>query len=211
MTTQSSLLSPERLAHAYTYDDYKQLIQDLLASGKTTGPNQSEKMTEYTELNLQRMRRLEKTSALTPALEQKLQNLQHDMIWLVLTEGWCGDAAQNMPLMKLMADATDAIDLRVLLRDENLDLMDQFLTDGGRGIPKLIALDAHTLQPLGSWGPRPEPAQNMVREFKQDPKGRDYSQFVEELQKWYNKDHYATMQQEFLQKLDEWQAAVPAA
>jgi hypothetical protein len=51
----------------------------------------------------------------------------------------------------------------------------------------------------------------MVREFKQDPKGRDYSQFVEELQKWYNKDHYATMQQEFLQKLDEWQAAVPAA
>ena len=112
------------------------------------------------------MDRLDKKSRFTPATEAGLVRLANHYQLLVLTEAWCGDAAQSIPLHNHMAEATDNLDLRLVLRDEHPELMDHFLTDRGRSIPKVIILDADTQEVLGSWGPRPAPAQEMAMDYK---------------------------------------------
>src|SRR6188768_269284 len=117
-----------------TYSGYLQFIDDLLTEGKTTGTNQSDKMKHYAELNRQRMKRLEKTIELSPEVVFAARSGERPMIWLTLTEGWCGDAAQNIPVIEKIAAESDLIETRYLLRDENLELMDRFLENGSRAI-----------------------------------------------------------------------------
>src|SRR5580692_605838 len=118
------------LQKAISYDAYKRLLEDLLSAGKTTGPLQSEAMVHYAELNLQRMHRLEKTIQVLPAVATQMSGVDRSQIWLVLTEGWCGDAAQSLPVIHALAELNPLISLRLLLRDENLELMDRYLTNG---------------------------------------------------------------------------------
>src|SRR6202000_1072870 len=128
--------------------------------GRTTGPNQSDDFIHYTQLSQQRMHRLEKTIQVTPEAEVLIRAIAVPQTWLVLTEAWCGDASQSLSVMHALAQLNPLIDLRVLLRDENLELMDQYLTNGvSRSIPKLIGLDSASLEVLFTWGPRPAPLQ----------------------------------------------------
>lgn len=183
----------------YTYQEYLDLTARLLEEGKTTGENHSEDMLHYTRMNQQRMKRLDKKVVLTSELENVVQNLDHKYTLLVLTEAWCGDAAQNVPIMAKIADSTPNIEIRLVLRDENLDLMDQYLTNGGRSIPKMIIIDETSGDVEGTWGPRPAPVQEMVMARKAMTEKPPYSEFVVEVQKWYNKDKTATAQQELLE------------
>lgn len=198
-TAQSAapVLSAERLAAAYSYQAYRQLIDELLAQGKTTGPQQSADLTEYTRLNVQRMRRIDKTVQLQPALQAAVAALRHNYIWLVITEGWCGDAAQIVPVLEATAQASGGrLQTRYLLRDENLDLMDQYLTNGGRSIPKLVVLRADTLAEVAQWGPRPAEVQALFMQMKAS--GASHSEFVEKLHGWYAHDKTQSTQQELL-------------
>jgi len=200
------------LKKAMTYLEYRNLLDNLFAAGKTTGENQSESMLNYAKLNLQRMRRLEKTIEIGAELNEilaKWDSLNESMELIALTEGWCGDAAQNLPLIQKIAEANNSIELKVLLRDENLELMDQFLTNGGRSIPKVIALRSSDRKVLGSWGPRPEPAQKMLNEFKKEANG-DYQNFQKELQLWYARDKTMTHQSEMTFLLKNWLEAIQA-
>src|SRR6056300_75582 len=149
------------LQKTYTYQAYKDLVKTLLLEGKSTGPNQSEDLTNYSLLNDKRMKRLDKTIKTLDDTKQFLKTIKSPQTWLVLTEGWCGDAAQNLPVIHRMAEVNSNINLQLVLRDENLELMDLFLTNRGRSIPKLIALDKD-LNILFTWGPRPQTATNMV-------------------------------------------------
>jgi hypothetical protein len=82
----------------------------------------------------------------------------------VLAGDWCGDAASLVPVLAKLVDAApEALDLRVFDRDEHADLMDRYLTHGGRSIPIAIVFDDE-MRELGWWGPRPAPAQAMFRE-----------------------------------------------
>lgn len=199
----NTVINSELLNSAMSYDEYMKLITELFEQGKTTGDNQSESMLGYAKMNLQRMKRLTKTVQLNEDLEQVLSNSKTKMIWLVLTEGWCGDAAQNIPVFYAISKAYPNIELKLILRDENLAIMDQFLTNGGRSIPKLIALNHETLEVKGTWGPRPAVAQKMVNDFKKIPNG-DYSEFVKEVQLWYAKDKTNQVQKELKVLLEEW-------
>ncbi|HYP51631.1 MAG TPA: thioredoxin family protein [Pyrinomonadaceae bacterium] len=143
---------------AMTFDEYSRLIDRVVAEGKTTGPNQSEEFAQYTKLNQSRMRRLFKTSELNESLLETARNVKANWIWLILTEAWCGDAAQNIPPIEKIARENDRIKTLYLLRDENLELMDKYLTNGARAIPKLICLDAETFEEIGTWGSRPQAA-----------------------------------------------------
>ncbi len=185
-----------------SYAEYIKLIDDLLLDGKTTGENQSEAMFNYGKLNRQRMHRLEKTVLLNENLREKLQNNKRKMIWLIITEGWCGDAAQNIPSIEKIAAESDLIETRYVLRDENLTLMDAYLTNNARSIPKLIALDAETLQELGVWGPRPQIAMEYFYEMK--VQNLEKPQMMENLQRWYNADKNQAIQDEFVFLLSEW-------
>jgi hypothetical protein len=186
-----------------TYAAYIKLIDDLLLDGKTTGANQSEAMFNYGKLNRQRMHRLEKTIELNDSVKEKTRKVGRKMIWLIITEGWCGDAAQNIPVIeKIAAENPENIETRYVLRDENLELMDKYLTYNARSIPKLIALDAETLEEVGAWGPRPTVAMNYFFEMKKY--GLEKPQMMENLQRWYLADKNQTIQKEFEGLLDEW-------
>lgn len=186
-----------------TFAEYIKLIDDLLLEGKTTGPNQSEVMYNYGKLNRQRMHRLEKTVVLGDGVKTAARNLGRKMIWLIITEGWCGDAAQNIPVIEKIAAESGNIETRYILRDEHPELIDQFLTEGSRSIPKLIALDAATLEVLGTWGARPAAAQKLFNEMKAQDLAKPL--MMENLQRWYNNDRNRSIQAEFAELIEQWE------
>lgn len=184
------------LQTAISYKGYRSLVRNLLTEGKSTGPEQSEDLTNYSMLNDRRMKRLDKTIKISEETIQEFQKVKQPQTWLVLTEGWCGDAAQNLPILNKIASGIANIDLKIVLRDENLDLMDLFLTNGGRSIPKLIALDKDN-NVLDLWGPRPTIATKMVVAYKEKNGALD-PQFKQDLQVWYNKDKGKSVQEDFV-------------
>src|SRR6266404_1986162 len=192
---------------AMTFTEYTKLIDDLLAEGKTTGPNQSAAMYNYGKLNRQRMLRLEKTVILKESLTRKLLNVKRKMIWLVLTEGWCGDAAQNVPIIEKISARSGNIETRYILWDENPALMDKFLTVGARSIPKLIALDADTLEVLGTWRERAKAAKAYFLKMK--AQGMEKRLIMENLHRWYLQDKGRSIQSEFETLIDEWEIEDP--
>jgi hypothetical protein len=168
-----------------------------MAQNLTTGTNQTEQILQYARLNVQRMRRVDKTIVLLPELREALASLQNKYVWLTLTEGWCGDAAQIVPVIEAIVQASNGkLESRYLLRDENLDLMDRYLTDGGRSIPKLIVLHADTLTEAATWGPRPAPAQAMFQELKSQ--NLPFEDFATQLHSWYAHDKTQSTQRELL-------------
>ncbi|MEN7548195.1 thioredoxin family protein [Rapidithrix thailandica] len=201
MTNQ--LITQEVLDNAYSYPAYMEMLKKLLAEGKTTGNNHSDEYVFYAEMNMQRMERIDKSITLSEETTQALQQIQTPVYWVVLTEGWCGDAAQNLPILHKMSLVNPKIQLKLILRDEHLDIMDAYLTNGGRSIPKLICLKADNLQETGTWGPRPAPLQEMMAEFKKQANG-DQKELIISMQKWYAKDKALTLQKEFIQLLEQW-------
>jgi hypothetical protein len=183
------------IGRSLTYTAYEQLIAGLLSQGRTTGPDQSEALTHYTMLNQQRMHRLDKTTLLLPSVQTAIRSITIGQTWLVLTEAWCGDAAQSIPVMNAMALLNPAISLRLVLRDEHPELMDRYLTNGvARSIPKLIALDTLAMEELFTWGPRPVALQELFYKMRAD--GVEYHHIKEELQRWYNRDRTISIQEE---------------
>ena len=184
------------LQTAISYTGYRSLVRNLLIKGKSTSSEQSEDLTNYSRLNDRRMKRLDKTIKISEDTIQEFKKVKQPQTWLVLTEGWCGDAAQNLPILNKIASDTANIDLKIVLRDENLDLMDLFLTNGGRSIPKLIVLDKDN-NVLDFWGPRPTIATKMVADYK-EKNGTLDPQFKQDLQVWYNKDKGKSVQNDFV-------------
>lgn len=197
-------MTPALLREVMSYEEYRKLLTDEMAQGRTTGTDQSTWLVEYARMNLQRMKRLDKTTVLIEDLRQKLNALQKPQLWVVLTEGWCGDAAQVVPVFAKIAAYSSKIGLKLLLRDEHPEVMDAFLTNGTRSIPKLIALEPETLRVIGSWGPRPRAAQQILEDFKANPNGRSQQDFAQTLHKWYADNKTLDIQQELLQALQEW-------
>lgn len=183
------------IQNSYSYTAYRNLVTQLLGEGKVTGHEQSADLLHYAELNEVRMNRLDKTMHVTDSVQEKLQKLQQKYIWLVLSEGWCGDAAQLVPIMDKMAQASSQIELHIALRDDNDDLMQHFLTNGSKSIPKLIVLKADNLEVLGSWGPRPQAAAKLIKDYKEKHGVVDQTAKTE-LQLWYLHDKGVSTQQE---------------
>lgn len=124
----------------------------------------------------------------------------------VLAEDWCGDAASLVPILaKLAAAAPEKIELRVFRRDENLDIMDRYLSHGGRSIPVAIVFDEDMHQ-LGWWGPRPAPAQALFREKLRALRAGRLTDKREEVNKpvlrWYREDRGRHTMDEFLMVLE---------
>ena len=180
-------LIDQALEKAMSYKQFRNELDTLAEAAKSGDLDQTDAYLEYRLLNQQRMKRLDKNFNLSESVQAKLKENERPVIWLVLIENWCGDGAQSMPVLNKMAEASPNISLKIVLRDQNLPLMDQFLTDGGRSIPKLIMLDENTSEVLDTWGPRPSIATAMVNEQK-EKFGEITLEFRTELQKWYTKD-----------------------
>jgi len=181
----------------YSYAAYRELIDELHADGKTTGTNHSEAMLGYSTMNVTRMKRLDKTAKINPELENKVKALPPQK-WLVISEAWCGDAAQNLPWINILAELNPHIELSIILRDDNLDVMDDFLTNGGRSIPKVISLNKHQ-EVLFDWGPRPKLMQETYSRMKDE--GLEYTEISKTIHTMYAKDKGQAFQAEFLELL----------
>jgi hypothetical protein len=188
------------LEKGISYSTYLKLTEELLSQGKTTGPNHGADYVHYTNLNLHRMKRLDKTVEINTELKTLITQIKTPQTWLVISEAWCGDAAQNVPLLQKMADLSENIDLKIILRDENLEVMDLYLTNGGRSIPKLIALKNENLNELYSWGPRPATIQTVMNELKA-ANVTEISEIVEKIQIAYNHDKAQSIQNEMVEIL----------
>ena len=189
----------EGLQKGISYQAYRTLIGDLIVSGKSSGAAQSEALLNYSTLNDKRMKRLDKTCKLTQQTIVALKNIDEPVTWLVLTEGWCGDAAQSLPIINKIASESTQITLKIILRDDHEELMNHFLTNGGKSIPKLIALNFDK-EVLNTWGPRPSIATKMVKDYKEKYGQLDAS-FKQALQIWYNKDKGVNIQENILDML----------
>jgi hypothetical protein len=143
------------------------------------------------------MNRILKTIEIDAELTSIIQKITKPIVFLTLAEAWCGDVAQNLPIIQKMVALNPNWQMRIVWRDENLDLMNLYLTNGGISIPKIVLLDAQSFEELAVWGPRPEPAQQMVLDYKKDNRGLSYMDFVKEVQLWYAKDRGETLQEEW--------------
>ncbi|MBT8266427.1 MAG: thioredoxin family protein [Bacteroidia bacterium] len=188
------------LNNSISYPEYKLLIDKMVQSRSTTGSEKTEALIEYTKLNQRRMKRWDKTIRLSEDHEKLIKEFDEKIIWLVISESWCGDAAHVIPVINKVAEVNPNIELRIVLRDDNPDLMDAFLTNGSRSIPKLIMIDAKSTEFLGLYGPRPSQATKMVTEFKEEH-GLLTPEFKEDLQRWYNKDKGQTIIKDLLELL----------
>ncbi|MBS3993885.1 MAG: thioredoxin family protein [Bacteroidetes bacterium] len=186
----------QSLQNSLSYTAYRQLINDLLTEGKSTGTTENPDYLQFSELNKSRMNRLDKTLKVLENHKQKLLKLTTSYTWLVISEGWCGDAAQILPVLNKLAEVSDNIDLRIVIRDENLELMDQFLTNGNRAIPILLILDAE-MNVVNQWGPRPLTATQMVLDYK-TKYGLLDADFKIQLQTWYNENKGIEIQNEVM-------------
>ena len=197
------------LANSHSYMGYRKIISDLLQDGKSSGRAQSDELTHYTLLNETRMNRLDKTMVVSEEVILKMLNVKKNYVWLVLSEGWCGDAAQILPILNKMAVLTPNIELKIAFRDENEELMNRFLTNGSQSIPKLILLDAESLAVCGNWGPRPKGATHLIKSYKEQYGVIDETA-KKELQLWYLHDKGLSVQNEVVALLEEAEAALYA-
>jgi len=191
----------QTLLNSFSYSDYRKKVTQLIVERKSTGHEQSNDLLHYSELNEVRMNRLEKTIKVVDEVKIRLEDLDKKYIWLVLAEGWCGDAAQILPVIHKMAEATYKIELKIALRDDNDSLMQHFLTNGGKAIPKLIILDAETLEVIADWGPRPHGAKQLILDYKTAHGVVDEAAKIE-LQKWYLYDKGISIQNEIATLLE---------
>lgn len=197
----SNPVTKELIEKAYTYHTFREMTDTVYAKGRVACEGDS--MSEYAQINVQRMMRLDKTVEIKSELKNEIAGISEKLIWLVIAEPWCGDVANNLPVIAKMAELNKNIDLRIVLRDKNPDLMNQYMTNGARAIPVLICFNASTMTELGKWGPRPAPAQNLAMELTSNP-NITKEEKKKKIVLWYFDDKANTIQNEFLNLIKLW-------
>jgi len=180
---------------ALSYEAYNRYSENLLQtiSNDTRNP-----MNRYARTNLHILNRLKKSVVLTDELQKAIQKSQ-SLIFLILTEGYCGDSAQTFPIFgKMQEKFPDKIDIKVVLRDENPDIADNLFQT--RAIPILICLDKQTMTTKFTWGSRPAPAQLVMNELKAN--GATQKEKSVALHRWYAQDQTLTLQKELTELLE---------
>ena len=191
----------DSLEKAISYQDYRNLVKQLVDDNSTTGNDKNKDLAKYTMLNDRRMRRWDKTIKVSEDSKQRVVRFEGSVTWLIITESWCGDAAHVIPALSKVAELSSNIEVKLVLRDENELLMNQFLTNGGRSIAKLIMIDNTTGDVITTYGPRPVEATKLVNDYKKKH-GVLTPEFKENLQVWYNKDKGQSVIQDALQLLE---------
>lgn len=196
MESRCTVVCHDKKIRTYNYREYMDLMNEFVSSGATSGKDQSAEKNEATKMNLVRMNRWNKTIVIPDFLQKYLDNMNHTQCWTVISEAWCGDSAQIIPAMAKIAEASKGkIQLQVVFRDDNPELMEEHLTDGNKAIPKLFSRDLNGKN-LFEWGPRPSGAVTLMSEWKKNPAGRTKADVLEQLHIWYAKNKQLEVMQE---------------
>ncbi len=197
----------KRPHNGMTYEEFKKKSAEEI---ETIEPEKLEgidkKYYEYRKLNLQRSKRLDKQFQPSEEMIEAVKRIDEPQLWMAITETWCGDSAQNLPIVAKAAELNDRIDLRILLRDSNTDIIDHYLTDGqSRSIPILVAFDLDGNE-LFNWGPRPDTAKTLFTNLKSD--GFSKEEFNQQLHLWYGRNRGKELEGELVRLLMKFNAAI---
>lgn len=188
----------------YTYENYIERIEDELE--EQIELDDPKGFVQYYALGLQRMRRVHKTFKYNPGLERRVKAITTDLKFLVISEGWCGDASQIVPVIEHLAKGLKT-DLRFVFRDENMELMEDYKTNGALSIPILIGVTPEGEEAF-RFGPRPAKGMEFLAKFKKDPDKYSKDDFHEDLQRFYNENHGQDIVIEILDLIDSYQQQV---
>ena len=195
-------LLAKSLSKSMSYKAYRELVGQLADEQSTSGDEKTEINIQQTKLNYSRMKRWDKKIKLSGKTVNRIQSFREKVTWLVIAESWCPDSAHVIPVLNAIADLSDTIDLRLVLRDENPELMDAFLTYGKRAIPKLIMIDDLSGEVVNTFGPRPSEASYYVNRFISE-NGKLTPEFKADLQHWYNNNKGQNIIEDITQMLCE--------
>jgi hypothetical protein len=137
---------------------------------------------------------MHRTARVPEALVAQATALGRRFRLLVISEDWCGDAVNSVPVLARWADVVPNLELRMVRRDEHPALMDAYLTGTSRSIPVVVVL-TEGMDEVGRWGPRPGDLQAWVMERKRAGAGKE---LYPEIRKWYAKDKGETTLREVL-------------
>ncbi len=186
------------------YKSYNSYVSELANQVNSINPElldeQKKEKFEILKINLQRTSRLDKTFEVIEETKDLFSKIKEKQQWIVITESWCGDSAQIVPVVAKLAQLNSQIDLKILLRDSNLDFMDLYLTNGGRAIPKLIVYDENNVE-LFQWGPRPNAARELFNRLKNE--GMEKSEINKELHLWYGRNRGREVEREIVELIKQ--------
>lgn len=179
------------LAKSISYEQYLKDIERI-------AQEQTDENFAYYSINLTRMQRILKTLKIDEQSLQQLKNIQKPVTLLAITEGWCGDAAQILPVIAGMVEISNQLSLRVVYRDENPELMNQYLTHGTQSIPIIIGMD-QSGQEIFKYGPRPGFGTPILQAYKNGEMSKE--EFLLTLQKTYTRDKGVSIVKELIELL----------
>lgn len=182
-----------------TWKEYIQRFEDILSGTFTNEIYAKEAYRDFVKMNNSRMNRWLKNAELKEELITNIRAINEKQNWYLITEPWCGDAAHSVPLIYLMSQINENMQLHIVLRDDNLEFIDQYLTNGGRSIPKLVARNGNG-EDIFVWGPRPKDLAVIHAKLKAE--NADFDTINQTLQTWYNHNKGVDIQQEFVGLLD---------
>lgn len=184
-----------------SYEEFLDTIREKVDAGAGNQKTENdEKLFGYVELNYSRKTRIAKTYVPSETIRSVIESITEPQFWLVITEDWCGDSAQNLPYIVAIAELNPLITLKIVQRDANLDIMDMYLTNGSRSIPKLVAFSTEG-EELFQWGPRPKVAMELVKKLKDA--GETSTEFIPKIHSWYTQDKGASLEKEFQELLSK--------
>jgi hypothetical protein len=190
------------ITQSYNYENYRNLVLKYAEDSKTSG-DQSEEKIAATFINAQRMKRIDKQCVINNNLNRLVSQINKKQKWIVISETWCGDSAQCLPVIAKIAKLNKNIKLEIIFRDEHLEVIDAFLTNGTRSIPKLICVDEETESVNYIWGPRPRVIQDKVLELKSKNMEITHDELVKHIHLWYAQDKTNAIQNEFIDLLNK--------
>jgi len=192
--TTDKVLTEEQFKSGITFDDFLAETERKVAATDVTSLDQEALETfKYTDLNVHRMKRGIKSFTPDEQLVELVNKSSAGTKWLVITEDWCGDSAQCLPGLYLMAKANPSIEFRIFERDKNPELMDKYLTNGTRSVPILVGMNEQ-FEEIFHWGSRPKEAADLVKEWK--AQGLEKAEFIERLHVWYGRNRCKALQEE---------------
>ncbi|MDR3273644.1 MAG: thioredoxin family protein [Flavobacteriaceae bacterium] len=184
---------------AVSYSEYKKIIKERAEQNTDSLSGKEKEWIHFTKLNISRINRIEKTLVLSEDILSKLHSINHKINILVISEGWCGDAAQIVPVINKMAENSDHLELKLFFRDEDEVLINQYLTNGGKAIPIAILFNAKTFEEVSHWGPRPKACIPLLQRYKADPENYTHDHFVLDIQNFYNQDKGQSIANELIE------------
>lgn len=186
--------SQEIINNLLSIEEYHAYFEQIVEKKIVEKPYNEDYYFSYTEANFKRSKKIKKQVELNKKLYNLLDARTSSWTWVLITEPWCGDASFIQPIIEAVCLAGE-VQLRIAVRDKEEAIMNAYLTNGGKAIPKLVVLDEN-LKELFTWGPRPIELQTLIQDLlKQGGSNDDKLKLAHQ---WYRKQGNEAVQQELL-------------